>query len=310
MASAGAVQRLVSLSVLSLTIVVLAACTGRGDGGFYAYVDEQGNLVSGEIPQDARSRPDAPAGPEADDTLLDEVREDLRDGQSADSKTSPEGIDDSDRFITWFDAEGQLVREPVDFVAARKAASARDRGYEEIAVEGDDDAPEGYLETVTPVSADCCRGMPEAAVRLAAGREILLRFGEGDEVMLPIGASRYPARIVRLAEDVAAVEMTSFKGRQGYVHPQMLVLDEDAVPVLQINSLFTRRYPETWSRYARITGTLPREPGHRYLVVYVGYGPDQAPAFVPEADSALMQRGEVVLRGRKMSAGDAANQTP
>ncbi|MCH8542840.1 MAG: hypothetical protein LAT61_04650 [Alcanivorax sp.] len=286
-----------------LVACLLAACTGnRGDGGFYAYLDEQGNLVSGEMPQETRSRPDAPAGPEADDALLSEVREELRDGKEGDGETSPEGIDDSDRFITWFDADGRLIREPVDFVAARKATSERDPGYEDIGGDPDDEVESGYLETVTPVSADCCVEMPEQAVRLAAGREILLRFGEGDEVTLAVGAARYPARIVRLADDVAAVEMTSFKGRQGYVHPQMLVLDESAVPVLQINSLFTRRYPETWSRYARITGTLPREPGHRYLVVYIGYGPDRTPGFVPEADSVLMRRGEVVLRGRKATA--------
>ncbi|MBZ2187942.1 hypothetical protein K8B33_02430 [Alcanivorax sp. JB21] len=292
---------------LVLAVSLLAACTGnRGDGGFYAYVDEQGNLVSGEmarkgpedIPQEARSRPDAPAGLEADDALLGDVREEPgKEGQA-----SPEGIDDSDRFITWFDADGRLVREPVDFVAARKAATARGQGYEDMADGSEADAAEvaeGYLETVTPISADCCLAMPEHAVRLAAGREILLRFGEGDEVMLPVGTARYPARIVRLADDVAAVDMTSFKGRQGYVHPQVLVLDDAAVPVLQINSLFTRRYPETWSRYAHITGTLPREPGHRYLVVYIGYTPDETPGFIPETDSRLTQRGEVVLRGRQ-----------
>ena len=292
---------------LVLVIALLASCTGnRGEGGFYAYVDEQGNLVSGEMPQDVpddtppqtRSRPDAPAAPEADDALLDDVREDA----GSEGESSPEGIDDSDRFITWFDADGRLVREPVDFVAARKAASVRDQGYEDITGAGDGEAAtaaEGYVETVTPVSADCCLEMPEHAVPLSAGREILLRFGEGDEVVLPVGAQRYPARVVRLADDVAAVDMTSFKGRQGYVHPQLLVLDDAAVPVLQINSLFTRRYPETWSRYAHITGTLPREPGHRYLVVYIGYTPERTPGFIPETDSTLIRHGEVVLRGRQ-----------
>ncbi|WP_162925744.1 hypothetical protein [Isoalcanivorax indicus] len=272
---------------------MLAGCaTPEGERGFYAYMDEQGNLVSGEVERPAaRSRPDAPAAPEADEAALDAVREDKATGENQ----TPEGVDDSDRFITWYDAEGRLIREPVDFVAARKAASERDPGFQEIEDPADQEG--GFIETVTPISAACCRALPEQARDLRGGRELLLRFAPGAAPQLQVGEQQHPAQVVRLAEDVMAVEVISYKGRDGYVHPQILVLDEQATPVLQVNNVFTRRYPETWSRYGFITGTLPREAGQRYLVVYIGYSDDQTPGFVPETDSPLRTQGEVLLRG-------------
>lgn len=274
---------------------MLAGCTTPdGERGLYVYMDEQGNLVSGEVERPVtRSRPDAPAAPEADEAALEAVREDKAKGDNL----TPEGVDDSDRFITWYDAEGRLIREPVDFVAARRAAAERDPGFQEIEELGEEGDEGGFIETVTPISAACCRDMPEQALTLRGGREQLLRLAPGTTPRLQVGARGYPAQIVRLAGDVVAVEVISYKGREGYIHPQLLVLDEDATPVLQVNSVFTRRYPETWSRYGYITGTLPREPGQRYLVVYLGYTDGDTPGFVPESDSVLREQGEVLLRG-------------
>ena len=58
---------------------MLAGCTTPdGERGLYVYMDEQGNLVSGEVERPVtRSRPDAPAAPEADEAALEAVREEL-----------------------------------------------------------------------------------------------------------------------------------------------------------------------------------------------------------------------------------------
>ncbi|KAF0810559.1 hypothetical protein A167_00839 [Alcanivorax sp. S71-1-4] len=294
-----------SLAVfMLLSLLAAAGCTASGSrGGFYTYVDDQGNLITGQLPVSA------PA-PEADtpraDTLPASVDEGLLAQVSGDAPVPDSGSaspqadetpadETEERFVTYVDGDGQITRQVIDLGAARRAEAARGPGYDLIGEGGE--AQEGYIETVTPVAADCCRELLADAETLRPGQEVMLTFNTGQAQQIRVGQRLVPARVLTLRREVAEIRVLSFKQHGRYLHPQLLLLDEQGVPVLQVDNVFTRRFPETWARYAYIDGTLPREAGHRYLVVYLGYADGGLPGLVTEADSELVIDGGVVVRG-------------
>lgn len=288
---------------VALLCLLLAACsTGRQGGGLYVYMDEQGNLVAGEIPATqgaaaenipaADADPDQP-GPAAVQALSPEQLSSAADEDLARSEAAPEL--EQERFVTYIDGDGQVTRQRVDLAAERRAKEERVPAFEDIEPALDDGY--GYLETVTPVAADCCLAAMDEAQTLRPGQERLLRYNGEQSTRVAIGGAWLPARVLALSEDVREVRVLSFKQRGSYLHPQLLMLDELGRPVLQVDNVFTRRFPESWSRYAYIEGTLGREPGQRYLVVYLGYAEGGLPGLLAEPDSELAIEGSVVVRG-------------
>lgn len=286
-----------SLAALVLLCLVTAGCTTSGSrGGFYTYVDDQGNLVTGELPVSQ----EVAESPQKSGTLLSTVETlattpmDYAPENAAAVDSLPEQ-EVEERFVTYLDGDGQITRQVIDLDAARRAEAERGPGYDLIEREGAE--PVGYIETVTPVGTDCCAGLLAEAATLRPGQEVMLTFNAAQSQQIRVGQQWVPARALKLRREVTDIRLLSFKQHGRYLHPQLLLLDEQGIPVLQVDNVFTRRYPETWARYAYIDGTLPREPGHRYLVVYLGYAGGGLPGLVREVDSELVMDGSVVVRG-------------
>lgn len=292
------------ISIALLCLLLSACSTGGQGGGLYVYLDEQGNLVTGEIPAEPVAQEPVPHTEEAaaataamDAEVLayqmDEAgdQEPVEPAPPRDREEVPE--QEQERFVTYIDGDGQVTRQRVDLAAERRANEARAPAYEPI-----EPAQEGaYLETVTPVEAGCCLALLEEAQALRPGKERLLQYTAGQSARIYLGGSWLPARVLALSDELSGVRVLSFKQHGRYLHPQLLLLDEQGQPLLQVDNVFTRRFPESWLRYAYIEGTLPREPGQRYLVVYLGYAEGGMPGLVGEPDSELAIEGSVVVRG-------------
>ena len=282
-----------SLLALALLSLIVAGCTASGSrGGFYTYVDDQGNLITGQLPEPEPQQAESP--PVAIERQLTGSPVEYVPENGGASPGAPEA-EAEERFVTYVDGDGQITRQLIDLGAARRAQAERDPAYDVIG-EGVVD-PEGYIETVTPVAADCCRALLADAETLRPGEEVMLTFSATQAEQIRVGEQRVPARVLKLRREVSDIRLLSFKQHGHYLHPQLLLLDEHGTPVLQVDNVFTRRFPETWARYAYIDGTLPREPGHRYLVVYLGYAGGALPGLVSEPDSELAIDGGVVIRG-------------
>ena len=289
-----------SLLALALVSLFVAGCTASGSrgGGFYTYVDDQGNLITGQLPPSSEpaepeqvqaARSPSPVDAVSAETPIEYAPENSPDvGDSRDEETE-------ERFVTYVDGDGQITRQVIDLGAARRAEAERGPGYDLIGQESADQ--DGFIETVTPVATDCCRQWLAEAATLRPGQEVMLTFAATQAQQIRVGQQWVPARVLKLRQEVTEIRLLSFKQHGRYLHPQLLLLDEQGTPVLQVDNVFSRRFPETWARYAYIEGTLPREPGHRYLVVYLGYAQGGLPGLVPEADSELVTEGSVVVRG-------------
>ncbi|MCG8393411.1 MAG: MalM family protein [Pseudomonadales bacterium] len=273
-------------TALLLIALVIAGCQGRPDsGGFYVYTDAQGNLVTLDRPpqaeQESRSRPEstgsqnsAAEAVESDDTV-----EQYRPSDEVDAELEAR---ERDRFITYVDETGQLVSRPVDMVEAKEATASREPGYSQ--------APSaGYLETYRALRADCCRHLLEQAEELESGSERVVSFGSDSQVM--VGDTPYRAVALAPASGADTITLRAFIRKQGYLAVELLWLDEKGEPVLLVDQPFSRRYPETWYRYGYLEGTLQREAGQRYLVVFLPYTENQ-----PGTDGLTrMTSGELVL---------------
>ena len=169
---------------------------------------------------------------------------------------------ENDRFISYVDETGQLVSRPLDMGAEREAASSAPAPYETL----DADA---YLETYRALRADCCQHLLAEAQSLESGKEALLAFGADTPVL--VGESAYRARIYSFPDEVSRVSLMAFIRKQGYLAVELLWLDKDGLPVMLVDQPFSRKYPETWYRYGYLQGTVEKEPGQYYLVVFLPY---------------------------------------
>ncbi|MCG8437478.1 MAG: hypothetical protein MI751_05300 [Pseudomonadales bacterium] len=262
-------QRLIPLLLVSL----LAACqnpSGGGEGGFYVYTDAQGNLITVQQPEQAVS--DEQPGVSAQQT------ETSADPKSAE-KASPlaDNVDDyrpsgevdkeleareNDRFITYVDETGQLVSRPLDMGAEREAVRTAKPGYEPV-------GPAGYLETYRALRADCCQHFLDQAKVLEPGHELLVTFDSDSPLMK--GDQPYRAMVLAPESAVTSVSLMAFIRKQAYLGVELLWLDDQGIPVMLVDQPFSRRYPETWYRYGYLQGTLEKDQGQHYLVVFLPY---------------------------------------
>lgn len=281
-------------TLLVLALAALAGCqgpvpTGNESSGLYVYTDAQGNLVT--LERKAEPRPVAPVSGQADTSSPNP------DDASA---VSLENIDDyrpsgeveqeledreNQRFVTYIDETGQLVSRPVDMGAERAAARAAPGPYQELATDG-------FMETYRPIRADCCLHMLEAARPLSSGSEQLVAFDDGS--LLMAGDNGYRAIVFSMDEGISGLTLNAFVKKKGYLAVELLWLDAEGTPVMLVDQPFSRKYPETWYRYGYLQGTLEREAGLQYLVVFLPYSEEQ-----PGTDGLLqVTQGELVLLGR------------
>ncbi|MDF1629964.1 MAG: hypothetical protein P1U78_09230 [Alcanivoracaceae bacterium] len=297
--------------VLIGLLALISSCTtsNRPDsGGFYSYVDAQGNLVtvmrkspeaakpSSETLQ-AMEEPVAVERPRLDELDAGSL---VQQGLYQTDEEVQKKIEDAerDRFVIYRDASGYQITEQVDVVAARKAKESKPPVYEEFG-----NTANAYIERLEGVPERCCDGPLKQAVSLRPGREELVSFSPPWYwVSMP---DRHPAVAFRIEPGIAALRLQTFLTGLGYLHPQALFLDQDGVPILLIDNLFARRYPETWSRLPYLEGELPVEEGAAWFVLYLGYAgvsDSGRPELVPgeylwaEPSAPLALKGELVVR--------------
>jgi hypothetical protein len=209
-----------------------------------------------------------------------------------------------DRFVTYRDASGYQVTEQVDVVAARKAKESGSPGYEVLG-----NTANAYIERVEAVPERCCDGPLKQAASLKPGMEALLSFDPPWYwVSMP---DRHPAVALRLEPGIAALRFQTFLSGRGYLHPQAVFLNQEGVPILLVDNLFARRYPESWSRLSYLEGEVPVEKGAVWLVLYLGYAGESGrgrPELVPgeylwaEPSVPLALKGELVVRALRLPA--------
>ncbi|MCC1498304.1 YgdI/YgdR family lipoprotein [Alcanivorax sp. 1008] len=283
-------------------LALISSCTTTNrpeSGGFYSYVDAQGNMVTvmRDTPAAANSSGSAPLRPALDEL---DARSLDQQGQYQTDEQVQKKIEDAerDRFVIYRDASGYQITEQVDVVAARKAKEDQPLPYEELGRAGN-----AYIERVEGVPERCCDGPLKQAVSLKPGLEALVSFSPPWYwVSMP---DRHPAVAFRIEPGIAALRLQTFLTGVGYLHPQAVFLDQDGAPILLVDNLFARRYPETWSRLGYLEGELPVEKGSVWLVLYLGYAgvSDRGrPELVPgeylwaEPSAPLALKGELVVR--------------
>ena len=315
---------LLLLAVASL----LASCQQNrsSSGGFYSYVDATGNVVVVPVEDTAPSpapAPDAdasmpasaaagepasaPAAPAnaAPDALtegeLAQQGESLPDPAYATDEEVQQRLQalEQDRFVTYTDVSGYQVTAPLDVVTEREARASREPGFEPL--EG---RLAGFIERVESVPVACCLAPLEDAATLETGQEVLVSFDYPWQWVSM--SARHPAAAIRLQPGVARLRIQTFLGQRGYLHPQAVFLNADGEPMLLVDNLFSRHYPQTWYRLAYLEGDVMVEEGARWLVLYLGYAGASAqgrPALVPgdyywaEPSVPLGLKGELVVRG-------------
>ncbi|MFN3713134.1 MAG: hypothetical protein ACK4SX_05705 [Alcanivoracaceae bacterium] len=284
-------KRLLFIGLIALS----ASCSNsRPDqGGFYSWVDAQGNLVT--VPREAETSPQEASAAAPDEEGDGEPY--LTDEEISSRLEERE----RDRFVVYTDASGYRVVQQVDVVEARKTREEALAGRSERL----DDQAQLYVERMEGIPADCCRELLARAATLKPGAELLFSFERGPWQWVRVPELR-PAAAIRLSADVSMVRFQSFLLPKGYLHPQALFLDADGQPMLLVDNLFVRRYPETWYRHGSLEGEVPVEAGATWLVIYLGYAGQSAsgrPALVPgayywrEPSSPLAVQGELTVRG-------------
>lgn len=287
-------RHLSTLAVLAL-VTALAGCqsavpTDGQSQGLYVYTDAQGNLVTMErkaTPTPAEppvSKQAATSNPKAGDRAGQgmESLEDYRPSEEVEQEIEDR---ENQRFVTYIDETGQLVSRPVDMGAERAAAKAAPAPYEAVSTDG-------FMETYRPLRADCCLHLLESAQELTPGSENLVEFDADSQQM--VGESAYRAVAYKLGDELTGLTLNAFVKKQGYLAAELLWLDQNGTPVMLVDQPFSRKYPETWYRYGYLQGTLEREAGQHYLVVFLPYFEEQ-----PGTDGLLqVTQGELVLLGR------------
>ncbi|MDX5327563.1 MAG: hypothetical protein LPK06_02070, partial [Marinobacter sp.] len=141
--------------VLIGLLALIASCASDrpSSGGFYSYVDAQGNLIT--VPREAAAPPEAerrPAEAAGEAQSLDPAELEQQSEYATDEEVQARlEKRERDRFVSYVDASGYRVTEPVDVVAAREAEAAAPKGYEVLKPGG-----AGFIERVEGVPERCC----------------------------------------------------------------------------------------------------------------------------------------------------------
>lgn len=312
-------------------LILLHACASKPgnqeSSGFYTWVDAQGNVHS-VAPKAAAKRPESPLSSAVDESTqppaaaqddpqasaegaptfkqraLASTPDELW-AMSDDGYISQEELDakleqrERDRFVSYPDEQGRLVPRAVDLPAEREARNKTNVGYEEIG-----EATVEFTDTATQVTASCCAaGVVDARV-LSVDTQVRLNFSSRNVATVMVNG-RHPALTFALDQSVAAIELEAWLTRAGYLHPQLIYLDQNAVPMLLVDNVFSRRYPETLFRHPSLFGKLPVPEGARWVVVYLAYverhrdeNQLQSGAMVSgqEPEVPLALQGDAVLR--------------
>lgn len=307
---------------LCIALFVCAGCSntpagaGGQKGGFYSYVDAQGNAVTvsrdtrsgGTAGDDSIETDSTPASVEATASspryasnpnelwsLEDESYITSDDFESEETRKQRE------RFVSYPDETGQLVTHPVDMVAARNAAEGRKEAAQDP---GEDVLPEPRVVTRwTSIGADCCQQILADATTLADGDEKPVNV-----VARPRGSivieERHPARAFRLNSSVSMIQVQSWN-KKGYLYPQALFLDENGIPLARVAQIFTRKKAQTWAAQPYLVGEMPVEPGAKWLVLFLNYAQinpqgaisqDQGYLTFDDVEVPLAIRAELVVR--------------
>jgi hypothetical protein len=273
---------------------LIVACTGRPDsGGFYAYVDAQGNLVTVE-----RTAPSSAAPPAA--PLPAEELEELEEHYQTDEEVRALIEQrERDRFVVYRDASGYQVTEPVDLPEAR--ARREHTGHAEPL----DPKLTNFIERVEGVPADCCVGALIQRPPLTLDQDALITFRERPRTWVSM-PNEHPAVALALPPNTGEIRVISYmRGAQGYLHPQLVFVDQQGRPVLLVDNVFTTRFRETWYRYGYLQGAVPVPDNSRWVVFYLSYaGPSgegqvalQAGQYPwAEPSSPLAIEGELLIR--------------
>lgn len=292
---------------IAAACLLLAACTQNRpeEGGFYSWVDAQGNLVT--VPRETVEG--AEAGEGADDAAtesapaaLSETELDIEVEYQTDEEVQALIEQrERDRFVVYRDSTGYQVVQPVDVPAAREA---REQQKQALTRPLQEDG-RVFIERMEGVPANCCLALLDDSAALKVGEEQLANFVARPHQWVTMPA-QHPGRAVRLDPAVKMVRFRSFLLKDGYIHPQAVFLDQQGLPVLLVDNLFVRRYPETWYRYASLEGEVEVPEGAVVLVLYLSYaGPDAdgRPVVLPgrylwaEPEQSLSVNGELLLRG-------------
>lgn len=283
---------------------LIASCSNNrpSSGGFYSYVDAQGNLITvpREGPENAEEQSQVDEVEPLDSASLEQQAEYATDEEVQARLEKSE----RDRFVSYTDTSGYRVTEPVDVIAAREAEASAPKGYEVI-----QPGVTGFIERVEGVPERCCIEPLDQAQTLKPGQELLVSFdAPWDWVSMP---ARHPAAAIRLQPGIAALRFQTFLGGRGYLHPQAVFMNEAGTPILLIDNLFSRRYAETWARLGYLEGDIPVESGAVWLVLYLGYAGESGagrPEVLPgeyywaEPSPPLALQGEMVVRALRGSS--------
>lgn len=292
--------------LILLVCWLLVACQGRDDraqdGGLYQYVDDQGNLVTLQRPPSRDQDKPAPSGTVTLAPVPAEVLDDTQESYLSDTEMDRLLENrERDRVISYVDTSGYRITQNFDVVDAREKRQAeRDERFDSLG-----NRVANFIERLEGVPQLCCRAPLSAAVTLKVGEEQLLSFDSPpwQWVSMP---TPHPAVAVKLDVDVHTVRVQSFLRESGYVHPQAVFLDRNGIPLLLVDNIFARHYPENWNRFAYLEGDVPVEDEARWVVFYLGYAtqsgqgrPQLMPGDYPWADPSapLGLSGELVVRG-------------
>lgn len=300
------------LSAVVLSLAAVVACSSSPPGeqpGFYTWVDAQGNLVTverGDTPPAGKAdgavpptssgasaipRAEAPSVTPTDNIVTADNPVALWEAGDDAYVTEQEvqarlEARDRERFVTYPEEDGRLVTRSLDMKAVKDASASRGPGYETLAQAP---GPE-YAAGSIALRADCCARALEKAIELKVGEESRLVFTGRTVSAIEVDGLR-PALVFRLESGVTRLEVQSWLRDQGYLHPQLLFLDQAGSPLLLIDYPFSRRYPETFFAWASLFGEVPRPADARWVVVYLPY--------------ASVEDGRAFLSGERLPASEA-----
>ena len=292
--------------LLTLVCGSLVACQGRSDlaqqGGLYQYVHAQGNLVTMQRPPTHDADKSLPSGAIKLEPVPAEVLDDTQESYLSDAEVDKLLENrERDRMISYVDSSGYRITQSFDVVDAREKREAeRQARYDSLG-----NRVSNFIERLEGVPQLCCRAPLKAAQTLKAGEEQLLSFATPPWQWVIMPAS-HPAVALKLAADIHTLRVQSFLQASGYVHPQAVFLDRNGIPLLLVDNIFARHFPEAWHRFAYLEGDIEVDEEARWVVFYLGYAtqsgqgrPELVPGDYPWADPSapLGLQGELVVRG-------------
>ena len=261
---------------LLLVLMLVAGCArheGQDGGGFYSYVDAQGQLVTVERATDAKPDNGEPAaGPTegTEQTTSWQDRElsetDYRSSEELDQEMAER---DRQRFVAYVDEEGRVLRQEYDREEAQASMENRPRPWQEL-----ESPVGGFVETVRSVRANCCLMAAAQAQELELNQEHRISI-EGSGVTVVLDEHQYPAMAFGLPEPATTLLVRTYaRAGESYLHPEALFLDASQQPVLMVDNLFERWFEPNWYRHGYLEGQIPLPDGAVYAVFFLSYAPD------------------------------------